>query len=80
MVNSDNDKYIKTKRNLYGDKIDTNFQDKEVPKENVSYKFLSLIITDSTIGVNKKYHPQTLLEECKYGEKGIKWRILSMMI
>ena len=37
-----------------------------MPKENASYKCLSLIILDSVIRVNKKYYPQTLLEECKY--------------
>ena len=62
----DNDKYIKTKIKSYGDKRNPNFQDKKVPKENASYKFLSLTLLDSVIRVNKKYHSQTLLEECKY--------------
>ena len=62
----DNDKYIKTKIKSYGDKINTNFQDKDVPKENASYNCLSLLMLDSVIRVNKKYYPQTLLEECKY--------------
>ena len=39
---------------------------KKIPKENESYECLSLIILDSVIRANKKYHPQTLLEECKY--------------
>ena len=38
----------------------TNFQGKKVPKENASYKCLSLIMLDSVIRVNKKYYPQTL--------------------
>ena len=60
------DKYIKTKRKMYGDKVSTSFQGgKKVPKENASYKWLSLIILDSVIRVNEKYYPQTLLEECK---------------
>ena len=62
----DNDKYIKTKMKMYEDKVDTNFQGKKVPKENASYMCLSLIMLDSVIRVNKKYYPQTLLEECKY--------------
>ena len=62
-VYGDNDKYIKTKIKLYGDKVNTNFQGKKLPKENASYKCLSLIILDSVIRVNKKYYPQTLLEE-----------------
>ena len=37
-----------------------------MPKENASYKCLSLIALDSVIRVNKKYYPQTILEECKY--------------
>ena len=46
--------------------MNTNFQGKKVPKENASYKCLSLIMLDSVIRANKKFHPQTLLEECKY--------------
>ena len=65
-VYGDNDKYIKTKIKMYGDRVNTNFQGKEVPKENAPYKCLSLIVLDSVIRVNKKYYPQTLLEECKY--------------
>ena len=51
---------------MYEDRVNTNFHDKKVPKENASYKCLSLIMLDSVIRVNKKYYPQTLLEECKY--------------
>ena len=65
-VYGDNDKYIKTKIKMYEDRVTTNFQGRKGPKENVSYKCLSLITLDSVIRVNKKYYPQTLLEECKY--------------
>ena len=51
---------------MYGDGVNTNFQGQKVPKENLSYKCISLIMLDSVIRVNKKYYPQTLLEECKY--------------
>ena len=51
---------------MYEDRMNTNFQGKKVPKENTSYKFISLIKLDSVIRVNKKYYPQTLLEDCKY--------------
>ena len=37
-VCGDNDKYVKTKIKSYGDKINTNFQGKKIPKENASYK------------------------------------------
>ena len=46
--------------------MNTNFQDQEILKENASCKCLLLIMLDSVIKVNKKYHPQTLLEEWKY--------------
>ena len=65
-VYGDVDKYIKTEIKTYGDKVNTNFQGQKVFKENASYKCISLIMLDSVIRVNKKYYPQTLLEECKY--------------
>ena len=65
-VCGDGDKYIKAKIKMYGDRVNTNFQGKKVPKENALYKFLSVIMLDSVIRVNKNYYPQTLLEECKY--------------
>ena len=68
-VYGDNDKYIKTKIKMYEDRVNTNFQGKKVPKENASYKCLSLL---SVITVNKKYYPQTLLEECKYAVRNNK--------
>ena len=37
-----------------------------MPKEKAPCKFLSIITIDSVIKANKKYYPQTLLEECKY--------------
>ena len=61
-----NNKYIKTKIKIYGDKVNTNFHGKKIPKEKTACKCLSLIMLDSVIWVNKKYYPQTLLEECKY--------------
>ena len=60
------DKYIKTKLKAYGDKINTNFQGKKMLKENVPHKRFSLTVLDPGIRTNKKYYPQTLLEECKY--------------
>ena len=59
-VYGDNDKYIKTKIKMYEDRVNTNFQGKKVPKENASYKCLSLIMLDPVIRVNKKYYPQAL--------------------
>ena len=75
-VYGDNDKFIKTKIKAYEGRVKTNFQSKKVPKENASYKCLLLIVVDSVIRVNKKYYPQTLLEECKYEIKKNKMKNL----
>ena len=75
-VYADNEKYIETKIKLYGDKVNTNFKGRKLPKEKASYKCLSLIILNSVIIVNKKYYPQTLLEECKYELKKNKMEYL----
>ena len=66
LVYGDVDKYIKTKIKIYGNRVNTIFQGQKLPKENASYKCISLIMLDSVIRVNKQYYPQTLLEECKY--------------
>ena len=50
----DNDKYIKAKIKTYEDSVNTNFQGKKVPKENVSYKCLLLMGLHFVIRVNKK--------------------------
>ena len=36
-----------------------------MPKEKAPCKCLSITMLDSVIKANKKYYPQTLLEECK---------------
>ena len=64
LVYGDNDKYIKTKIKIYGDKVNTNFQGRKLPKENASYKCLSLIMVNSVIRVKWKI---------------LKWKILLMM-
>ena len=62
-VYGDNDKYIKTKIKTYADSIITNFHDKKMPQEKAPCKCLSIIMIDSVIKANKKYYPQTCLEE-----------------
>ena len=71
-VYGDDDKYIKTKITIYADSIVTNFHNKKIPKEKSQCKCLSIIILDSVIKANKKYYPQTFLEECKYVQEKIK--------
>ena len=71
-VYGDDDKCIKTKIKIYADNIITNFHNKKMPKEKAPCKCISIILTDSVIKTNKKYYPQTLLEECKYIQEKIK--------
>ena len=47
----------------------TNFLNKKMPQEKAPCKCLPVIMIDSVIKTNKKYYPQTLLEECKYVQK-----------
>ena len=68
----EDDKYIKTRVKICGESITTNFHNKKMPKEKVPCKCLSIIMIDSVIKANKKYYPQTLLEECKYVQEKIK--------
>ena len=51
-IYGEDDKYIKAKINSYKDEVNTNFQGKKTPKENSSYKCLSITL-DSIIKVNK---------------------------
>ena len=71
-VYGDDDKYIKTKIKIYAGSMITNFHNKKIPKEKAPCKCLSIIMLDSVIKANKKYYPQTILEECKYVQKTIK--------
>ena len=50
----------------------TNFHNKKIPEEKAPCKCLSIIMLDSVIKVNKKYYPQTFLDECKYVQEKIK--------
>ena len=65
-------KYIKTKIKTYAGNIITKFYNKKTPKEKAPCKCLSIKMIDSVIKANKKYYPQTLLEEGKYTQEKIK--------
>ena len=65
------DKYINTKIRSYNNDIFTNFRNiddknNKLPEENKPYKCVSLISLDSIVKIDKKYYPQTLLQECVY--------------
>ena len=68
----DDNKYIKAKINMYANNMIANVNNKKMPNENAPCKLLSIIMIDSVIKANKKYYPQTVLEECKYVQEKIK--------
>ena len=66
-----NNKYINTKIRSYNNDIMTNFYDidnknNKLPEKNKPCRCMSLISLESIIKINKKYYPQTLLQECVY--------------
>ena len=71
-VYGDDDKYIKAEIKIYADSMITNFHDIKMPKEKAACKCLSIIMLYSVIKANKKFYPQTLLQECKYVQEKIK--------
>ena len=68
-VYGNDDKYINTKIKVYAGCVITNFRNKKMPKEKAPCKCLSIIMLDSVIKANKKYYPQTFLEECKHTQQ-----------
>ena len=72
-VYGNDDKYIKTKIKIYAGSVITNFHNKKVSKEKTPCKCLSIIMLESVIKANKKYYPQTLLEECKDTQEKINY-------
>ena len=72
----DDNKYITTKIKTFKDSIITNFHNKKVPEEKIPYKCSSIIVLDSIIKskINKKFYPQTYLDECIYKEQKQKRR------
>ena len=71
-IYGDDDKYIKTKIKIYADNMITNFYNKKMPEEKAPCKCLSIIMLDSIIKANKKYYPQTFLEESKHVQEKTK--------
>ena len=47
---------------MYDNGVNTNFQGKETPKRDSSYKCLSFIMLYSVAKVGKKYYSQVFLE------------------
>ena len=70
-IHGDDDKNIKTKIKIYVNNMITNFHNKKMHKEKSPCKCSSIVMLDSVIRANKKYYPQTFLEECKYVQEKI---------
>ena len=69
-----NEKHLKTKIKSNKGKINTSFHNSEILKEGSQCICLSVILIDSVFRTAKNYHPQVLLEECKYIVKEKKMR------
>ena len=60
------EKYIKANVKEFNGVVNKNFQDHEVPKEDVHYTCIACTSIDSVMKIEKNNHPQVYLEECKY--------------
>ena len=60
-----NEKYLKTKIKFYNEKINTNFHNNKIPKDDPQCICISVILVDSVYRKDKDYYPQVFLEECK---------------
>ena len=58
-----NEKYLKTKTKSYEGKINTNFHNDKMPKEDYSCVCLSVILIDSVFKIFKNNCPQMFLKE-----------------
>ena len=65
-------KIYKNKNKNICRQYDYKFSWQKNSKRKSTCKCLSIIILDSIIKANKKYYPQTLLEECKYVQEKTK--------
>ena len=63
-------RYIKTKRRTYGDKVNNNFRDLNVPEDDIECEFFTVIYIDSLLVYNKKYYLQVILDN--FGNKTVK--------
>ena len=61
-----NEKYLKTKIKSCNGKINTNFHNNKIPKEDSQCICLSVILINSVYRKDKDYYPHVFLEECKY--------------
>ena len=61
-------KYIKTKIKTFK-MVETLFDNDKIPEEKIECECIPCISVDSVLKIEKKYYPQTYLEQCKYKAK-----------
>ena len=60
------DRYIKTKIRIYGDKAYTYFRNLSVPQNGVECEFFTIISIDSLLVYDSKCYLQVYLDNCAY--------------
>ena len=60
------DRYIKTKIRIYGDKVYTNFRSLNVPEHDTECESFTIISIDSLLAYDSKYYLQVYLYNCVY--------------
>ena len=68
------DRYIKTKIKIYGDKAYTNFIGLNVPEDDIECEFFTVISIESLLLYEKKYFLQVYIDNCA-GKIVDKWMI-----
>ena len=61
-----NEKYVKAKIKFNNGKINSNFHSINIPKDDLQYVCLSVVLLGASFRTGKNYYPQVFLEECKY--------------
>ena len=59
-------KYIKIKIRIYGEKVYTNFRDLNVTEDDMECESFTVVSIDSSLVSNKKYYLQVFLGNCAY--------------
>ena len=60
------DRYIKTKRRIYSDKVYTNFCGLNIPGDDIECESFTVISIDSLLVHENKYYLQVYLDNCAY--------------
>ena len=59
-------KYLKTKIKSYKGKINANFHNNKIPKEDSQFIFLSVTLINSVFRTDNNNYPEVFLEECTF--------------